>query len=84
MFCSLSYRGVAKAIGGIMGWCIGLSQQLWMLYLSLIEGRCVAVDENKLKIKRKGEPIYVFLCAARDVEGGFNVQSKLHKIITRR
>ena len=30
--------------------------------------RCVAVDENKLKIERKGEPIYVFLWVARYVD----------------
>ena len=68
-FTGLSYRGVAKAVGGISyGLVYRLSQQLWMLYLSLRGGRCVAVDENKLKIERKGEPIYVFLCAARDVD----------------
>ena len=30
--------------------------------------RCIAVDETKVKIERRGEPIYLFLWAARDVD----------------
>jgi transposase-like protein len=62
---------VAKAIGGV---------SYGLVYKAFTEirdefpkperrcRRCVAVDETKLKIERKGEPIYLFLWAARDVD----------------
>jgi transposase-like protein len=68
MFCSLSYRGVAKDVGGIYGLVYRAFTALMDALPKPERSRCVAVDENKLKIKRKGEPIYVFLCAARDVD----------------
>jgi len=83
-FAGLSYRGVAKAIGGIS---YGL---VYRTFTALRDGlpkperrcrRCVAVDETKLKIERKGEPIYLFLWAARDVDAKeFSVQGKPHEV----
>jgi transposase-like protein len=70
-FAGLSYRGVAKAVGGVS---YGL---VYRAFTALRDGlpkperrcrRCVAVDETKLKVERKGEPIYLFLWAARDVD----------------
>jgi transposase-like protein len=70
-FAGLSYRGVAKAVGGIS---YGL---VYRAFTALRDGlpkperrcrRCITVDETKLKVERKGEPIYLFLWAARDVD----------------
>jgi len=68
-FAGLSYRGVAKAIGGIS---YGLVYRAFTAIRDALPKperryrRCVAVDETK--IERRGEPIYVFLWAARDVD----------------
>jgi transposase-like protein len=51
-----------------IGLCIGLSQPL-RVFRSQRGGIVgIAVDETKVKIERRGEPIYVFLWAARDVD----------------
>jgi putative transposase len=49
-----------------MGLCIGPSQPL-RVFRSL-RGGVVGVDETKVKVERRGEPIYVFLWAERDVD----------------
>jgi transposase-like protein len=70
-FAGLSYRGVAKAVGGIS---YGLVYRAFTAIRDALPKperryrRCIAVDETKLKVERKGEPIYVFLWAARDVD----------------
>jgi len=70
-FAGLSYRGVAKAIGGIS---YGLVYRAFTAIRDALPKperryrRCIAVDETKVKIERKGEPIYLFLWAARDVD----------------
>jgi transposase-like protein len=68
-FAGLSYRGVAKAVGGIS---YGL---VYRAFTAIRDAkperrhrRCIAVDETKVKIERRGEPIYVFLWAAGDVD----------------
>jgi transposase-like protein len=63
-FAGLSYRGLAKAIGGIS---YGLVYRAFTAIRDALPKpekryrRCVAVDETKVKIERRGEPIYVFL-----------------------
>jgi len=69
-FAGLSYRGVAKAVGGIS---YGLVYRAFTALRGLPKPerrcrRCVAVDETKVKVERKGEPLYLFLWAARDVD----------------
>ena len=75
-FAGLSYRGVAKVIEGVS---YGL---VYRAFTALKDGlpkperryrRCIAIDETKLKVERKGgggepEPIWLFLWAARDVD----------------
>jgi len=68
-FAGLSYRGVAKAVGGIS---YGLVYRAFTAIRDALPKperryrRCIAVDE--VKIERRGEPIYLFLWAARDVD----------------
>ena len=70
-FAGLSYRGVAKAVGGIS---YGLVYRAFTAIRDALpkpEKRyrgCIAVDETKVKIERRGEPIYLFLWAARDAD----------------
>jgi len=66
-FAGLSYRGVAKAVGGTS---YGLVYRAFTALKGLPkpERRLIAVDETKVKVERRGEPIYVFLWAARDVD----------------
>jgi len=69
-FAGLSYRGVAKAVGGIS---YGLVYRAFTALRGLPKPerrcrRCIAVDETKVKVERRGEPIYVFLWVARDVD----------------
>jgi len=49
-----------------MGLCIEPSQPLGVFRSQ--RGGVVGVDETKLKVERKSEPIYLFLWAARDVD----------------
>ena len=66
-FAGLSYRGVAKAVGGIS---YGLVYRAFTALKGLPkpERRLIGVDGAKVKVEHRGEPVYVFLWAARDVD----------------